>query len=147
MVMEVERIRIGDNPDGSPHFLIRAVDENGVVVPDAHIVLTGPIQGEVVTSSGEKIDVTPFAVAVDTAAEALAISDAIGAQHAAEGHPDHDADQPFVHTPSELSHSPDGTPAESYAQALEELAPADQRYDGPQTVIDHLTSKGGGGDG
>jgi len=71
----------GFNPDGSPHFNITSDD------PNAHIVLTGPITGQVVVD-GQAVDVSaPFIEAKDEA-HALAISDAIGLYHVEHGHPD-----------------------------------------------------------
>lgn len=77
--------------------------------PTAHIVLTGPIQGTVTTADGSVVDVTADFVEASSQAEALAISDAIGAKHEKQGHPDFLADPTvpdlgFVAIPSAESH-------------------------------------------
>lgn len=123
----------GRNEDGTPHYVIEAE-------PGEHVVITGPIVGAV-DVAGESIDVSAPFVVVDSPEKALAVSDAIGARYAEEGHPGHEADKEFVHTPSELTHETDGTPKESYAKAVEGLAPPG-RDSSPQGVIDHLTKRG-----
>lgn len=92
--MTVEKIRLGNNEDGTPHYLYRSTD------PNAHLVVTGPISGAV-TVNGSQVDVTDAVIEVVDEVTALAVSDAIGERHAAEGHPlfteeAHD----FVHIPS-----------------------------------------------
>jgi hypothetical protein len=69
-----------------------------------HALFTGPISG-VVEVDGEVYDVTPAWVYFDSAELALKVSDAIGARHQAEGHPDflrdpEADDHGFVFTPS-----------------------------------------------
>lgn len=65
-----------------------------------HVVLTGPIQGSVTLDDGTSYDVSGFAV--DAPLEHHAeIAHLIGLRYAAEGHPDHDADTPFVYTTPE----------------------------------------------
>lgn len=51
-----------------------------------HIVLTGPIQGEVTTADGTTYDVSPTAVAV-APEHAAEVADLIGQHYAANGHP------------------------------------------------------------
>lgn len=96
--MTVHYDHIGFNEDGTPRFHIWS-DQ-----PDAHLVMTGPIVGSVEVD-GQTVDVSaPFIEAASTE-QALAISDAIGARHVAEGHPDFVNDPTvdsfgFVHIPS-----------------------------------------------
>ncbi len=64
-------------------------DSNGRVVSiesDGHVVLTGPIRGEVTTTDGTVYDVSEVAVEVqeDHAAE---VAHLIGQRYADEGHP------------------------------------------------------------
>jgi hypothetical protein len=92
----------GFNADGSPHFVI------SVDTPGAELLMTGPITGTVVVG-GVEYDVTPEFIEVPSRAVALAISDAIGARHQAEGHPlfvnDPESDSlGFVAVPSSESH-------------------------------------------
>lgn len=63
-----------------------------------HVLLTGPIRGTVTLASGKEIDVRPDQIEVDPA-EAAEIAHLIGERYAAEGHPHHDPDEPFVHIP------------------------------------------------
>lgn len=94
----MQKIRSGTNADGSPHYLYVA-DEG------EHLVVTGPyITGEVTLADGTVVDVNDPVIVVDSPAQALAVSDAIGERFAAEGHPTHDGDEPFVATPSALTH-------------------------------------------
>lgn len=78
----------GFNPDGSPHL---------VIVSDGHVVMTGPITGQVTTSDGTLYDVTDPFIEVASEEHALQISDAIGAMHVSAGHPD------FVNDPTKDS--------------------------------------------
>jgi hypothetical protein len=133
--MALHKIRLGNNEDGTPHYLYQQDD------PSIPLVFTGPISGTVETPDGTVYDVTEPVIEVQPGHE-LHVSDAIGQRHEAEGHPLHGADDPFVHTPSKLSHSKDGKPAPAYRAALEALAAPDQPYAGPQSVIDHLKKKG-----
>jgi hypothetical protein len=76
-------------------------------ISDGPIVLTGPISGTVTLPDGKTINVTPEVVEVADDAEAIALSNAIGARHAAEGHPDFIKDPEadnlgFVHIPTEV---------------------------------------------
>lgn len=66
-----------------------------------HVVLTGPIRGTVTLEDGTTYDVSPFAVEAPLEHHDE-IAHLIGLRYAAEGHPDHDADTPFVYT------TPDG---------------------------------------
>jgi hypothetical protein len=63
----------------------------------SHALITGPVKGTVTTAAGDEVDVTPPVLYFDSEEEARDVADAIGARHAERGHPDHDADQPFVH--------------------------------------------------
>lgn len=67
----------------------------------SHAVITGPIRGSVFLADGTEVDVRPDVVFVDTPEAAAEVAHLIGERHAADGHPGHDADQPFVHTPME----------------------------------------------
>ena len=96
--MAVQYTHIGFNEDGTPRFHVESD------VPGAHLVLTGPIVGPVVVD-GVAVDVSAPVIEAESPAHALAISDAIGARHVAEGHSDFvndpDADSfGFVHIPS-----------------------------------------------
>lgn len=80
-----------------------------------HILMTGPIQGEVTCADGTVYDVSaPFIEIPDGAGGHIEVTDAdgntvnkpahaeevahlIGDRYAAEGHPDHTDDNPFVH--------------------------------------------------
>jgi hypothetical protein len=125
----IEKINIGTKPDGSINWLVRSTT-------DAPLLITGPILGTVTLPDGSVYDVTPDVIEVwPEAGHELAISDAIGARHEAEGHPGHDAANPFVHTPSSVSHDSDGLPSKDFADTLHDPdlpnAPAD--------VVAHLT--------
>ena len=92
----IQKIRLGTNEDGTPLYHY---------IADGPVVFTGPITGEVTLPDGREVDVTEPFVEVADDAEALALSDAIGARHVAEGHPLFlgDATVPddgFVHVPS-----------------------------------------------
>ena len=64
---------------------------------ERHVVLTGPIQGQVTTSDGTTYDVSEHVIEVDPA-HAQEVADLIGDRYAAEGHPAHMySDVPFVH--------------------------------------------------
>jgi len=83
----IQKTRLGTNADGTPHFHYAS---------DGHVVLTGPISGEVTTTDGTTYDVTEAAVEVhpDHAAEVAGL---VGDRYAADGHPAHDETTPFVH--------------------------------------------------
>lgn len=66
-----------------------------------HAVLTGPIRGTVTLASGEEIDVRPDLITVDTPEKAAEVAHLIGQRYAAEGHPLHDPDAPFLYQPKE----------------------------------------------
>jgi hypothetical protein len=94
--MAIRKIRLGTNEDGTPLWHYEA---------DGPVVFTGPITGTVELPDGTVVDVTEPFVEVADEAEALALSDAIGERHVAEGHPlfVQDPNMPsdgFVHTPS-----------------------------------------------
>ncbi len=87
-------LRVEVNPDGSLHY-----------ISDGPVLLTGPIVGNVTLPDGKVVNVTPTVVEVADEAEAAAVADAIGARHAAEGHPDFLRDPEadnlgFVHIPT-----------------------------------------------
>lgn len=95
----MKKIRLGTNEDGSPLYHYEA--EKG-----ESVVFTGPITGTVDLPNGKSVDVTEPFIGVSDDKTALAVSDAIGKRHEAEGHPlfvnDPLADNNgFVHTPSE----------------------------------------------
>jgi hypothetical protein len=101
--MAVRKEYVGLNEDGSPHFAYISDD------PNDHLVVTGPLYGTVEVD-GETIDITENVIAVDSHEKALAVSDAIGERHQAEGHPDFLKDplvpnDGFVHVPSSVSHA------------------------------------------
>lgn len=97
--MAIEQIRLGNNEDGTPHYLIRSDN------PDAHILFVGPhITGEVTLKDGTTVDVTPLAIEVKDEKQALAVDAAIGASYEAQGHPMHGAGEAgFVHIPTTVA--------------------------------------------
>lgn len=72
-----------------------------VAGPGEHVVLLGPIEGTVTTAGGATIDVSPVAVACSTVEAAAEVAHLVGLRYAAEGHPDHDEETPFVYEPPE----------------------------------------------
>lgn len=123
----MQKIRLGTNPDGSPQY-------HFIAEPDEHVVITGPyINGDVTLPDGTVVDVTDMAIVADSPQQALAISDAIGERFAAEGHPRHEPDVPFVATPSSVSHTPDGEPSEAFTKAIEK----NPTFDATQ-LIEHV---------
>lgn len=103
----------GFNEDGTPRLHI---------VSDGHVVLTGNIVGTVEVG-GKVIDVSAPAIEVESPEEGLLVSDAIGARHIAQGHPDFVADPDkdsfgFIHVDSS------GVPHISAAAAPETIAAA-----------------------
>lgn len=145
--MPIEKIRLGTNEDGTPHFLFRAVNDDGTPNPDAHLVYTGPnISGAVDLPDGSTVDVSELFTEAESPEHALAISDAVGRRFEDEGHPAHRRDGeetlPFLLTPSELSHEPDGAPSEAFAEAVEAHVPAG-RDSSPQAIIARLAGKQG----
>lgn len=134
----MDKIRLGTNEDGSPHYLYHA--------PGEHLVYTGPnISGPVTLADGSEVDVTELFVVADTPEHALAISDAVGKHFADNGHPGHVGDNgeqlPFVHTPAAVSHSKAGQPAPAFADAVHTAVPAGADSS-PQAVLDSLKKKG-----
>lgn len=126
--MTVKYTRVGTNADGSPHFRVESDD------PTKRLVYTGPyIFGPVTLPDGTVYDVSPVIIEVDAGHELL-VSDAIGARHQADGHPLHDDDQPFVHTPSAVTHDADGAPSEVFADLVHEHA-APERDSSPAAVL------------
>jgi hypothetical protein len=90
----LHKIRLGTNDDGSPLWHYHQDD------PTKAVVVTGPITGTVEVA-GQTIDVTEPVIEVESEEVALAVSDAIGERHVAEGHPSF-VEEPhdFVHVPS-----------------------------------------------
>lgn len=79
-----------------------------------HVVLTGPIQGTVTLEDGTVYDVS--GVAVEAPLEHHdEIAHLIGLRYAAEGHPDHTPDNPFVYT------TPDGLKLQAGDGSMEML--------------------------
>lgn len=62
-----------------------------------HAVLLGPIKGHVVLQSGKHVEVNADRIEVSTLEEAQEIAHLVGERYAAEGHPLHAPDEPFVH--------------------------------------------------
>jgi hypothetical protein len=62
-----------------------------------HAVLTGPIRGTVTLVDGTVVDVKPDVVYVDSSEQAGEVAHRIALRYEDEGHPAHDADNPFVH--------------------------------------------------
>ena len=69
-----------------------------------HALYTGPIRGVVTLADGTEVDVEPTVIHLDTLEQAQEAALLIGDRYAAEGHPHHDANTPFVHD-RELSES------------------------------------------
>jgi hypothetical protein len=109
--MALQKINVGTNEDGSPRWQY--------VNPDGHLVITGPITGEVTLADGSTVNVTPDVIEADSPEHALAVSDAIGRHYETYSHPLHDGDQPFTLTPSEVTHESDGTPSAAFASTVE----------------------------
>lgn len=84
----MERTYLGNNPDGSPHFHYEG----------EHLVITGKAYGTVTTSDGTEYDISPDVIEVASPAHAGEVSHLIGLKHEQDGHPDHPAAEPFVHT-------------------------------------------------
>lgn len=80
--MAIHYDHLGTNPDGTPHFSIWSD------LPDAHIVMTGPILGNVVLPDGITVNVSEPFIEAASQEQAIEISDAIGHRHEVEGHPD-----------------------------------------------------------
>lgn len=125
--MTVRYTHIGFNEDGSPRFHIES-DQ-----PDAHLLMTGPIVGTV-DVDGQTIDVSAPFVEAASPEQALAISDAIGARHVAEGHPDFVKDPDldslgFVHVAS------DGTPYINAAAAPETIADVEAKVEADPNLV------------
>lgn len=116
--MAVHYDHIGSNEDGSPRFHVYSDD------PAAHLVMTGPIVGNVEVD-GQLVDVSAPFIEVDSPETALKVSDAIGERHVREGHPTFVADPEkdslgFVHQRS------DGTVLVNAAATPETLAAVEQ---------------------
>lgn len=82
------------------------MEKTGASYVGTHVVLTGPIKGTVTTADGTVYDVTEPVVEVRDGHQ-IEVADLIGARYAAEGHPDHDADTPFVHIPYTAPSAPE----------------------------------------
>lgn len=67
--MAVEKIRLGTNEDGTPHFLYRG----------DHVVLTGTAVGDVSLPDGSTVDVTEPVVEAASPEHAQQIAEAINA--------------------------------------------------------------------
>lgn len=95
--MTLLKYRLGDNEDGSPHYLYVSND------PTKAAVITGPITGTVAVADGTVYDVTEAVVEVDLAHHGE-IAHAIGIRHEEEGHPKHrgEGDLPFFHSCNDL---------------------------------------------
>jgi len=127
--MTIIYTRLADKEDGTPLFDVRSDD------PTKALVYTGPwIRGPVTLPDGTTYDVSPDIIEVDIGHELL-VSHAIGERHAADGHPLHDPDQPFVHIPPEVTHNQDGTPRAEFADLVHEHA-APEKDSSPQAVLD-----------
>lgn len=131
--MAVIYTREGTNDDGSPRFSVRTDD------PTKTLVLTGPIYGPVRVPDGTEYDVSAPVIEV-TIGHELQVSDAIAARHAADGHPWHDDAHPFFATPSGVSHNPDGTPSEVFAETVHEHTAPD-RDSSPPAVAAAVEAK------
>lgn len=88
--MGLQKIRLGTNEDGTPQWLYSNDD------PKAHLVITGPITGDVTLKDGTTVNVTDAVIEVKSEKQALAVSDAIGQRYVEEGHPSHGGEGEFV---------------------------------------------------
>jgi len=86
--------------------LIRTVGPDGVANyrqdppdPDKPVVLTGPVKGDITLADGTTYNVSDDFIEVENQAHADEVAHQIGLRHEAEGHPDHDADNPFIYEP------------------------------------------------
>jgi hypothetical protein len=129
----ITKTRLGTNEDGTPLFHYHS---------DGHVVLTGPISGTVTTEDGTTYDIGPDLIEVASPQHALEVSDLIGQRHEADGHPLHNDENPFVHTPSALTHNTDGTPSAAFADKVHEHVPAG-KDSSPLGVIAALQTKKG----
>lgn len=130
--MTVIKTRLGTNEDGTPLYHYHS---------DGPLVMTGPVTGQVRLPDGTVYDVSEPFIEVAPGHE-LALSDAIAERHVRDGHPRHDAEHPFVHTPSTLTH--DGSTR--FADAVHDHVVAIQDS-APGAIIAELsakTTKGGG---
>ena len=87
-------IRVEVLEDGTLHY-----------ISDGPVVLTGPVTGSV-TVDGEKVNVAPAVIPVESEEHAAAVAEAIAVKLEAEGHPDflNDPNVPdlgFTHIPPE----------------------------------------------
>lgn len=113
--MAVQKIRLGNNEDGSPHYLYRSDDPNG------HIVVTGPNISGTVEVDGKEIDVSEFATEVDSLATAQKVADAVAERFATEGHPAMVGDgEEFVYLPTSATHDKNGNVKSAFETALVE---------------------------
>lgn len=95
--MTLLKYRLGDNEDGSPHYLYVSND------PTRAVVVTGPITGTVETADGTTYDVTESVIETDMEHHGE-VGHAIGIRHEEEGHPKHNGagDDPFFHSCNDL---------------------------------------------
>lgn len=71
-------------------------------MPEVHAVATGPIRkAEVELSDGTVVDCRPDYVYVDSLEKAKELAHLIALHYVANGHPDHDSDNPFVYNAPE----------------------------------------------
>lgn len=80
-----------------------------------HIVLTGPITGNLVLGDGTKVDVSPQMVEVDSPEQAAELADLIGREYAANGHPEVDGDFDYVKDPEAVLAVADNTDTTDYS--------------------------------
>jgi hypothetical protein len=73
-----------------------ALNTTASYVSDGHVLLTGPIKGTVTLADGTVYDVSPDVVEIDPA-HAGELGHLIGLHYEDNGHPEHDAEVPFVH--------------------------------------------------
>ena len=129
--MALTKTRLGTNEDGSPQYHYAS---------DGHVVVTGPhISGTVTTADGTVYDISDLVTEV-AEEHALEVADLVGKRFETEGHPLHDADNPFVHTPTDLTHA-DGAPSAAFADAVHAHVPAG-KDSSPAGIIAALKKKG-----
>ncbi len=64
---------------------------------ETHVVLVGPIRGDVTLADGTVVDVRPDPVYVDSAEKAAEVAHLVAQRYVAEGHPSHDPGEAFVY--------------------------------------------------
>lgn len=102
--MPLMRVPIGTKDDGSPAYNYVQTNAAGVPCYDLPleerlalppVVSTGPIGGTVTLADGTEVDVTADYVEVPSQDVANEVANLVSQRYVDEGHPDHDAAEPF----------------------------------------------------